>query len=263
MPVPARIEGLLLDIDGVLTVSWDPLPGASDAVQWLRTSRLPFRLLTNTTTYGRTTLAELLSDAGLGVAPEEIVTAAVSTAEFLRREHAGERCFLLGQPELEEDFAGVEFVEDDAGVVVVAGADDAFTWGNLNRALMMLRSGAQLVAMHRNVTWTTAEGLKLDAGAFLLGLEAASGVEATVIGKPNREFFLQAVGLLGLEPGAVAMVGDDAESDVAAAQRAGLTGILVRTGKFAPQDVERASMKPHHSIDSVGDLPALVERLRS
>ena len=255
------IEGLLLDIDGVLTVSWEPLPGATDAIEWLRRARMPFRLLTNTTTYSRSTLAEILSDAGLEVGPEEIVTAAVATAEFLRREHPGARCFLLGRPELGDDFSGIEFVEDDADLVVMAGADEAFTWGNLNRALQMLRSGAELVAMHRNLTWTTAKGLKLDAGAFLLGLEAASGVEARVIGKPNRDFFLQAVGLLDLEPPAVAMVGDDVESDVAAAQRSGLTGILVRTGKFDTQDLERATATPQHLIDSVGDLPALLERL--
>ena len=255
-------EGVFLDIDGVLTVSWEPLPGAVEIVEWLQRSSVPFLLLTNTTTPGRRGLAELLWRAGFDVSPDEIVTAAVATAAYLRTEHPGAKCFLLGEPDVGNDFDGVEFVQERADVVVVAGADDAFTWANLSKALQMLRSGASLVAMHRNMTWMTADGLKLDAGAFLMGLEEASGVRATVIGKPNAGFFRQALNMLRLEAPRVAMVGDDVETDVIAAQRVGLTGVLVRTGKFDSEQVQSASPAPHHVVDSVADLPRLLEALR-
>lgn len=262
MPEQTNIQGVLLDIDGVLTVSWEPLPGAVDTIAWLRRSGVPFLLLTNTTTPGRRGLTELMTGAGFDVTPDEIVTAAVATAAYLRVEHAGARCFLLGEPDLGDDFEGMEFTDgDDADVVVVAGADDAFTWANLNKALQMLRSGASLVAMHRNLTWMTAEGLKLDAGAFLMGLEEAAGARATVVGKPNADFFRQALKMLRLEAPAAAMVGDDIENDVLAAQRLGMRGVLVRTGKFDADEVQRASPAPHHVIDSVADLPRLLESL--
>jgi HAD superfamily hydrolase (TIGR01458 family) len=262
MPERKAIQGVFLDIDGVLTVSWEPLPGAVDTIAWLRRSGVPFLLLTNTTTPGRRRLAELLKDAGFDVTPEEIVTAAVATAAYLRTEHPGARCLLLGDPDLGNDFDGVEFVQERADVVVVAGADDAFTWANLNNALQMLRSGASLVAMHRNMTWMTAEGLKLDAGAFLMGLEEAAGVRATVVGKPNADFFRQALKMLRFEAQSVAMVGDDVENDVLAAQRLGVTGVLVRTGKFDAQQLQETVGGPDHVIDSVADLPALLESLR-
>ena len=262
MPGRSAVQGVFLDIDGVLTLSWEPLPGAADTLAWLRRSDVPFLLLTNTTTPGRRGLAKLLNDAGFDISPEEIVTAAVATAAYLRSEHPGARCFLLGDPDLGNDFDGVEFAQERADVVVVAGADDAFTWANLNRALQMLRSGAALVAMHGNMTWMTSEGLKLDAGAFLMGLEQAAGVRATVVGKPNADFFLQALKLLRLEPQIVAMVGDDVENDVLAAQRLGLTGVLVRTGKFDAEQVRKTFQAPDHTIDSVADLPQLLESLR-
>ncbi len=258
-----RIDAVLLDIDGVLTVSWEPLPGAVEVVAWLRQSNLPFLLLTNTTTPGPEGLAELLRRGGFDVEPAQIMTAAVATAEYLHAAHPAARCFLLGEPQLEGSFRGIEFVEEDADVVVVAGADDAFTWKNLNRALQMIRSGAALVAMHRNLTWLTDEGLKLDTGAFVLGLEEASGVRATVVGKPNPDFFRGAMKMLGRGPGEVAMVGDDIENDVIAAQRLGLTGVLVRTGKFDPAEFERAASQPDHVLESVAELPGLVERSRS
>ena len=261
MPGRTALEGVFLDIDGVLTVSWEPLPGAVETVSWLHQSSVPFLLLTNTTTPGRRGLAELLRRAGFDVSPDEIVTAAVATAAHLRTEHPGARCFLLGEPDLGDDFDGVDFVQERAEVVVVAGADAAFTWANLSKALQMLRSGATLVAMHRNMTWMTAEGLMLDAGAFLMGLEEASGVRATVIGKPNPSFFRQALNMLRLDAPRVAMVGDDVETDVIAAQRIGLTGVLVRTGKFDAEQVRSGSPAPHHVVDSVKDLPRLLQAL--
>jgi HAD superfamily hydrolase (TIGR01458 family) len=263
MAAEGRLQGLLLDIDGVLTVSWEPLPGAVQAVAWLRRSRIPFRLLTNTTMHSRDAMADMLSDAGFDVSAEEIVSASLATAEYLRTHHPGARCFLLGQPDLGDDVRGIQFVQNNAEVVVVAGADDDFTWPKLNKALQTLRGGAPLIAMHRNMTWMTSDGLKLDAGAYLLGLEAATGVQATVIGKPSPDFFLHAIEMLGVEPERVAMVGDDVESDVLAAQRLGLVGVLVRTGRLRPEDLDAASDRPDHVIDSMAELPKLVKSLRA
>ena len=89
------IEGLLLDIDGVLAVSWEALPGAIDALKQLRGDGMSFRLITNTTTKTRADLAATLRDAGFDVSEEEIVTAVVATAEYLKTAHPGAKVFVL------------------------------------------------------------------------------------------------------------------------------------------------------------------------
>ncbi len=109
--------------------------------------------------------------------------------------------------------------------------------------------------MHRNMYWRTTEGLQLDGGAFIVGLEEATGRKAVVCGKPSPTFFHEAVGMVGTRVERTAMVGDDIVNDVLGAQAAGLVGILVRTGKFMPTDLERASGKPDHVIDSIAELP--------
>jgi ribonucleotide monophosphatase NagD (HAD superfamily) len=114
------------------------------------------------------------------------------------------------------------------------------------------------VAMGRNLYWRTDEGLQLDTGTFLAGLEQASGVQAEVTGKPAAAFFASALDALGAEPSAALMVGDDVEADTLAAQRAGLTGVLVRTGKYQPETLDRASGRPDYVIDSIADLPDLL-----
>jgi HAD superfamily hydrolase (TIGR01458 family) len=253
------VRGVLLDIDGVLTVSWRPLPGAVDAVAWLKRRRVPFLLMTNTTSHTRAALADRLRGVGFEVDGDDVVTAPVATAAYLRTHHPRARCFLLGAADVADDLAGVDLVDESADVVVVAGADPAFTWENVNRAFRMVVGGAALVAMHRNLSWMTEDGLTLDSGAYVAGLEQAAGVEAVVCGKPAPEFFRQAIDLLNLSAEATAMVGDDVETDVLAAQAVGLTGVLVETGKFRAEALERATGRPDHVIDSVGDLPDLLE----
>jgi ribonucleotide monophosphatase NagD (HAD superfamily) len=112
--------------------------------------------------------------------------------------------------------------------------------------------------MHRNLYWRTDEGLQLDSGAFLVGLERAARKEAEITGKPSAAFFEAALAHLGVAAGDALMVGDDIESDVLAAQRAGIGGVLVRTGKYLPETHRAASGSPDHVVDSFADLPALL-----
>jgi ribonucleotide monophosphatase NagD (HAD superfamily) len=112
--------------------------------------------------------------------------------------------------------------------------------------------------MHRGLYWQTDDGLMLDAGAYVRGLEEAAGVEATLVGKPARSFFDSAVAALGVPAEGIVMVGDNVTSDVNGAQLAGLLGVLVRTGSFRPDQLERAEREPDAVIDSIGDFPALL-----
>lgn len=254
-----NVKGFLLDIDGVLTVSWEPIPGAVEALATLREADIPFLLITNTTVKTRRELVTTLREGGFDVRGDELLTATVGTGAYLRRHHPGARCYLIAKADVSEDLTGIELVEDDAEVVVISGAEEGFTYERLNRAFNMLMSGAKLVAMHRNLYWKTGDGMKLDAGAFVAGLELAADVESTVVGKPSPEFFDAALDLLGVERVLTAMVGDDIESDVLAAQKSGLVGVQVRTGKFRESDLERASGTPDHIIDSIADLPRLMK----
>jgi len=250
-------EGLLLDMDGVLTVSWAPIPGAPEALERLRRDGIPIRIMTNTTSHARADLAAELRAAGFAVDPDELLTAPVATAEYLRTNHAGARVFLLGETGVAADLDGITLVDGQpADVVVVGGADAAFGFDSMNLAFRMLVGGAAFVAMHRNLSWMTDEGLCLDAGAYVVGLEAATGRTATVTGKPSPEFFTAGLHALGLPADRVAMIGDDVESDVLAAQRLGMTGVLTRTGKFREEDLRRARGRPDLIVDSIADAPA-------
>lgn len=253
------IDGVLLDMDGVLALSWKPLPGAVETLDRLRANGVPFLIVSNTTTHTRKAFARTLSDAGLRIEPDEVVTAVVGTASYLRRRHPDARVFLLSDGDPREDLGGVRLVERaPADVVVLGGACAAFSYETVNEVFRMLMDGAQLVAMHRNLSWRTEEGLQLDSGAYVEGLETATGTRATVCGKPSPEFFAETVAMLGTQTARTAMVGDDVANDVLGAKAAGLIGVLVKTGKFLPVHLERAGGRPDHELASIGDLPDLV-----
>ena len=146
--------------------------------------------------------------------------------------------------------------------MLVGGAGPEFSYQALNRAFGCLRGGARLVAMHRGLYWRTSEGLQLDSGAFVTGLEQAAGTSRPRWwASPPRRSSPPRWTHLGAAAADTLMVGDDIETDVLAAQRQGLTGVLVKTGKYLPSTHHDASGTPDHVLDSFADLPALLDQL--
>jgi HAD superfamily hydrolase (TIGR01458 family) len=254
-----NIDGLLLDIDGVLTTSWKPLPGAVETLDWVADREIPYRLLTNTTELSRRGLLERLQEAGFHIGIDNLVTAPTTTAAYIRANHPRASCFLIGADAAREDLDGIDVVDGDGDVVVIGGVSGPVAWNDMNRALRLVSAGAPLIAMHRSMTWMTDEGLVMDGGvALVAALEEATGVSAVVCGKPAPECFEAALDLLEMPAERAAMIGDDIVNDVLAAQDSGVTGVLVKTGKFRNEALERARRPPDFVIDSIGDLPDLI-----
>jgi HAD superfamily hydrolase (TIGR01458 family) len=259
------VGGVLLDIDGVLTVSWEALTGAVDTIGWLRAENDNFRLVTNTSSRSRREIARLLDEAGMPVETDHIVTAVTSAARLLTERYAGAECLIVNQGDLTEDLVGVTPVRSDrpesAGVVLLGGAGPSLGYDQLNAVFRMALRGVPVLALHRNTRYQMADGPALDMGAFIAGLEAAADIEVTIVGKPAPDFFAAALTDLGVDAADAVMVGDDIGSDVIGAQAAGITGVLVRTGKFRESDLDGRAGRPDHVIDGIGDLPDLLARL--
>ena len=266
------IGGVLFDIDGVLVTSWKPIAGASETLRILADNQIARTYLTNTTTRTRTQIAALLTEAGMDVSPDEVITAALLTADYVRDRHPDARCFLVNSGHVGEDMPGIDLVyasdvgdaePDTPDVVLLGGAGPEYDHVTLSRVYDWMAQGVPVVAMHRSTSWNTTEGLRIDTGMYLLGMEETSGRKAAAVGKPAPEGFLASAARLGVEPEEMFMVGDDLNNDVLAAQVVGMTGVLVRTGKFRQDTLDRwaadeFAMQPNHVIDSIADLPELL-----
>jgi HAD superfamily hydrolase (TIGR01458 family) len=251
------IKGLLVDLDGTLYVGDEPLPGVRVALGKLRMAGVPMRLLTNTTTKPRAAIVAKLDAMGLEIGADEIFTAPRAAAEVLRA-HGILRAYFLLKPPVLVDMEGIEPAEEGARAVVIGDMGADFTYERLNRAFRLLIEGAEFYALAENRMFRGADGMNLDVGAFVRGLEYASRREATLLGKPARAFFESALAALGLSPNEVAVIGDDLEGDVGGAQGAGLRGVLVRTGKFREGELASATIKPDAVLDSFADVAEIL-----
>jgi HAD superfamily hydrolase (TIGR01458 family) len=242
------LKGALIDLGGVVYEGHALIPGAVEAIGRLRETGTPFRFLTNTTSQPLSQILAKLASLGIITRGKEVFTPTAAARAYLARQNLAP--FFLITPALEEDFRGLPAGSRPA--VVVGDARDGFTYASLNEAFRRIDAGAELIALASNRLFIDADGRpSLDVGAFVAALEYATGKRAVVLGKPSAAFFHLAVADMGLEPGEVAMIGDDAEFDVAAAVLAGLAGHLVRTGKWRPGCTAGIKPQPTAEFDNL------------
>src|SRR3990170_1634211 len=253
---------ILLDVDGVLHVSGEPIPGAQEAVATLRARGHSLRFVTNNTPRSRANLATELRAMGFELDDEELQTTPRTAARELR----GRRVFALVMSGIVEDLEGIDLVGMNAEAVLLGGCDETlepnqvFTYMNLARAFSELEAGADFYCLHKNKWWQTSRGPMLDGGAFVAALEFATGVEATVLGQPSGAYFNAALEALDAEPELAWLGTDDLENDVGGARLFGMRTVLVRTGKFRPEDLEHSELVPDMVASSIAQFPDWLEK---
>jgi HAD superfamily hydrolase (TIGR01458 family) len=251
------VRAVLLDLDGVLYVEAEPVPGAAEAVERMRASGLKLRFVTNTTSHSRAATLDKLRALGFGVGDEELLTPAVLALEHCRaRGHR--RVALLMNDAVKTDFAELEEAHQEPDAVIVGDLGERFTYDVLNHAFRQLLGGAELIALQKNRYWLREDGLCLDVGPFVAALEYAAACEAHVVGKPAAAFFSHVLEGMGAASGEAVMIGDDIESDIGGAVRAGLAAILVRTGKYRDSALLARGTEPTATVDSIADVPSLL-----
>lgn len=246
------VDGLLIDIDGVLLLGEEVIAGAAETLAALRARGIPYRYMTNTTIYCRYTMLDRLRARGFDAELEELYTATYVAARYLHAQKA-QRYFPLLLPDAQLEFSGIEVDEDQPEYVVVGDMGASFTFARLNKAFRALLNGAKLVALHKKRHWRTADGPYLDAGPFVMALEYATEEQAIVVGKPSAAYFNLVLQDLHLPPNRVAVVGDDIEIDVRGAKLMGMQGWLVKTGRFRKEDLGRG-IWPDRVLNSIADL---------
>lgn len=245
-----NVKGILLDITGVLYESGDgAIKGSVEAIEKLRHSKIPFRFVTNETARTRPNLVTKLNSLGFSLSESEIISPGVATSAYLKEKNL--RPFLLVHPELLPEFSDCE--QTSPNCVVVGDAADDFSYQNMNKAFQLLLNSENpiLISMGKGKYYKEKGEIVMDLGGFTAALEFAVGCEAKVIGKPCPDYFLSALKDIGASPSEAVMVGDDINSDVHAAQKCGMKGVLVKTGKFRESDLTHPVVKPDAIVDNL------------
>ncbi|XP_042891799.1 phospholysine phosphohistidine inorganic pyrophosphate phosphatase-like isoform X2 [Penaeus japonicus] len=249
------IKGVLLDITGVLYESGDGkgvvIPGSVKAVEKLKTSGIPVRLVTNETCATRTAVVDKLRFHGYKVSEADIFSPVPAAIAILKER--GLSPHLLVHPAIEDEFK--EVIKGSPSCVVVGDADEGFSFENMNKAFRTLLNMEKplLFALGFGKYYKHQGMLQMDVGAFASALEFACDLKSEVVGKPSRQFFGAALSDIGVPAEEAVMVGDDIVSDVGGAQNCGIRGVLVRTGKFTAPWENHPVVKPDFIANNLAE----------
>lgn len=276
MPLADRFDGLLIDLDGVVWIGREPVPGSPEALRGLLDAGKRLVFVTNNPGKHPAVYAERLREMGVAVDESQIVTAGMVVArlagEAAVAAGAGGGVFVIGAPALKEMVAatGAQVLEGEegreAGAVVVSG-HRGFDYGELLTAKRALDAGAALFATSHDPTMPFPGGEVPGTGAILAAVETASGKRATIAGKPERHLFEMAREALACSfPGdsnekeqanmSVAMVGDRLSSDIEGGCRAGLETVLVLSGTTTRTEAQNARPAPDFVLENLSGLLA-------
>jgi 4-nitrophenyl phosphatase len=250
-----HIRHMLIDLDGVLFVGVTALPDASAFIAWLRDRRIAFRLVTNNATLTPRGYVAKLRSMGIAVNEEEVFTSALATALYLHKQRGAQSAYVIGEEGLFEALQGARVtLETERPDWVVVGLDRKLTYDKLATGALALQRGARFLGTNPDLSLPSGAGLLPGAGAIQAALTAATGIQPTVIGKPEPLMLELAMAQLGGSLTDTVMLGDRLDTDIQGAKALGIPSILVLTGVSSRQDVERSEAKPSLIVDNLATL---------
>jgi len=143
---------------------------------------------------------------------------------------------------------------DQGADIVVSGLDRKLTWDKLATATLNIKAGALFYATNADTTLPTELGEVMGNGGTLAALEAATGVKAISIGKPEPILYQQALALLGTQQHETIAIGDRLDTDILGAVNAGMRSIMVLTGVSSEQDIASLDYEPSWIMADINDV---------
>ena len=251
-----------MDIDGVLWEGDKVINGAPEAIGYLRDHGYRFVLVSGVTRFSKTEIVDRLNGMGVDVNANDVLPIRSVMIDYIKSKKPDARCYVIGAENIDRDFRaeGLHVTRNEEPVdFVVVGHDENLTYATINTAFRLLMKGAELLSFTPGKYFSKNNELFINQGAVAAALEYASGKRTSSVGKPNKEFFKAGLRKLGLRKERVAMIGDSVEEDMVGAKASGVGTILVRTGIYDEGLLRKHKIKPDVIIDSIADLPDLLE----
>ena len=249
-------KGFICDMDGVIYLGNQLLPGVAEFVNWLNENDKRFLFLTNSSERSPKELRQKLQRMGLDIGEEHFYTSALATAAFLKKQAPGCTAFVIGAPGLLNALydVGVTMNDVDPDYVIV-GETASYNYEVITKAVRLVLNGARLIATNSDLTGPTEFGIAPACRSLVSPIELATGKKAYFMGKPNPLMMRTGLQLLGVHSEEAAMVGDRMDTDVIAGMESGLATVLVLSGCTSRTDVNDYPYRPTYILNGVGDIP--------
>jgi NagD protein len=249
----------LTDMDGVLVHEEDPIAGAAEFIDALKTSGLKYLLITNNSIFTRRDLRARLLNSGIDVPEDRIFTSALATADFLDEQRPGGSAYVVGESGLITAMHDIGYVMTDRDPdYVVLGETRTYSFEAITRAIRLIESGARFIATNPDVSGPSHQGTLPATGSVAALISTATGQRPYFVGKPNPLMMRSALNRIDAHSETTVMVGDRMDTDIVSGLEAGLRTILVGTGSTRPDQVARFPYKPPRVVDSIAEVVPLV-----
>jgi NagD protein len=249
------VQGLLIDMDGVVYGGDLIIPGADLFVQRLLRQNIPFMFMTNNSQRTRLESVRKLHKLGIEVTEDHVYTSAMATGKFLAGQIPRGTAYVLGEggllTSLHEN--GIRLVETDPDFVVL-GEGRNFTLEMVQRAVDMILNGAKFITTNRDPSPKKKGWNNLGIAATTAMMEEATGVKAFVVGKPGPVMMRSARKALGLETAETTIIGDTMGTDIQGGVQMGYKTILVLSGITQPEELKLYAFKPDLVVNSVNEI---------
>ena len=248
-------KGFICDMDGVIYLGNQLLPGVREFVNWLNEHGKQFLFLTNSSERSPKELQQKLQRMGLDIDEEHFYTSALATAAFLKKQAPGCTAFVIGAPGLLNALydAGITMNDVDPDYVIV-GETASYNYEVITKAVRLVLNGARLIATNSDLTGPTEFGIAPACRSLVAPVELATGRKAYFMGKPNPLMMRTGLHLLGVHSEEAAMVGDRMDTDVIAGMESGLATVLVLSGCTSRTDVDNYPYRPTYILNGVGEI---------
>ncbi len=262
MTTPRPVHTWLTDMDGVLVHEEEPIPGAAEFIDALRSSGRSFLVLTNNSIYTPRDLRARLLRSGIDVPEETIWTSALATADFLAEQRPGGSAFAVGEAGLTTALHDVGYVLTDRDPdYVVLGETRTYSFEAITKAIRLIEGGARFIATNPDPSGPSVHGTLPATGSVAALISTATRRKPYFVGKPNPLMMRSALNRLQAHSETTVMIGDRMDTDIVSGLEAGLRTVLVLTGSTAREEVEHFPYRPTRVVDSIADVVPLVEQL--
>ena len=249
-------KGFICDMDGVIYLGNQLLPGVTEFVHWLNKNNKQFLFLTNSSERSPRELRQKLLRMGLDIGEEHFYTSALATAAFLKKQAPGCTAYVIGAPGLLNALydVGISMNDVDPDYVVI-GESATYNFEMITKAVRLVLGGARLIATNSDLTGPTEFGIAPACRSLVAPVELATGKKAYFMGKPNPLMMRTGLHLLGVHSEEAAMVGDRMDTDIIAGMESGLATVLVLSGCTSRADVDNYPSRPTYILNGVGEIP--------
>ncbi|WP_028545440.1 TIGR01457 family HAD-type hydrolase [Paenibacillus taiwanensis] len=228
----------LIDLDGTMFKGSTRIEGADELIHAMLEWHVPFLFVTNNSSRSPEQVADVLQSMGIPAKAEDVLTSAQAAAHYISSKFTGKSVYMIGELGLRSALAeaGVEWTDQPQDVwqkridVVVQGIDRQFSYEKLEAAACAIRGGAAFVATNPDYMLPSDKGFSPGAGTLMAAIQAASGTEPVLIGKPSSIIMKVALERLNCQAEETLVIGDNMMTDMLAGARAGCRTALVLTG---------------------------------